>query len=298
MMNASANLSSLLNDFRAAHRQQEIEAGGHRWRFITGGSSEPAVVLIAGAGGTAESMFTVHAALEPKHHVISIGIPGAVATIAETVAGIEAILDHLGIRRAVIVGHSLGGMVAQLFARTYPERVAGLVLANTGIYLGARAVLLPRAAQLLSCLPAALLRHLVQSQMNRLLRPAAAADFWCEFYQNELQDVDAAARLKMSFALLADALRCLRRQPLRAGEESARTIPVQIIASEDDTGFKRAETELLRTIYPKARQIVLPAPTGHQSFIFRLAEYVGAIEELCTRITQLLPVSQMRSGMR
>ena len=37
-----------------------------------------------------------------------------------------AVLDHLGIDRAHIVGASMGGMIAQIFAARYPERTAGL----------------------------------------------------------------------------------------------------------------------------------------------------------------------------
>ncbi len=48
-------------------------------------------------------------------------------------ADIAALLDALGIRQAVIVGHSMGGSIAQRFAIDYPERTRGLVL------VGARA---------------------------------------------------------------------------------------------------------------------------------------------------------------
>jgi pimeloyl-ACP methyl ester carboxylesterase len=41
------------------------------------------------------------------------------------------VLGELGIRRAAIVGLSLGGMVAQAFALAYPEQVSALVLAHT-----------------------------------------------------------------------------------------------------------------------------------------------------------------------
>jgi pimeloyl-ACP methyl ester carboxylesterase len=43
-------------------------------------------------------------------------------------ANTKALLDHLGIKRAAIVGHSLGGMLAVYFARDYPQTTAVLVL--------------------------------------------------------------------------------------------------------------------------------------------------------------------------
>jgi pimeloyl-ACP methyl ester carboxylesterase len=39
-----------------------------------------------------------------------------------------AVLDHLGIDRAHIVGASMGGMIAQIFAARYPARTAGLAI--------------------------------------------------------------------------------------------------------------------------------------------------------------------------
>lgn len=46
-------------------------------------------------------------------------------------ADLEALLDALGIERAVVCGLSMGGAVAQAFAAAHPERVCGLVLADT-----------------------------------------------------------------------------------------------------------------------------------------------------------------------
>lgn len=43
-------------------------------------------------------------------------------------ADVAALLDHLGIQKAALVGHSMGGYVSLAFARVYPERVTGLGL--------------------------------------------------------------------------------------------------------------------------------------------------------------------------
>ncbi len=46
-------------------------------------------------------------------------------------ADVAALQDTLGIRQAVVVGHCMGGYVAQRFAVDYPDRTRGLVLAAT-----------------------------------------------------------------------------------------------------------------------------------------------------------------------
>jgi len=44
------------------------------------------------------------------------------------------VLDHLGIARAIIVGHSWGGALAASFALDYPDRTAALVLLASPLY--------------------------------------------------------------------------------------------------------------------------------------------------------------------
>lgn len=51
--------------------------------------------------------------------------------IAELADDVVRLLDHLGIERAVCCGHSFGGLVAQEVALRYPERLSGLILAET-----------------------------------------------------------------------------------------------------------------------------------------------------------------------
>jgi pimeloyl-ACP methyl ester carboxylesterase len=57
------------------------------------------------------------------------------------VRDVEALTDSLGIDRVVIIGHSLGGRIATLFADRHPERMAGFVLVDIGPDLDARGAL-------------------------------------------------------------------------------------------------------------------------------------------------------------
>ena len=61
----------------------------------------------------------------------TVDSPYSMDDYASDIAGL---LDHLGIQKAAIVGHSMGGYVALAFARLYPERVSGLGL---GLFTGA-----------------------------------------------------------------------------------------------------------------------------------------------------------------
>ena len=59
------------------------------------------------------------------------GLPAASFDVADMAADVVAVLDEAGIRRAHVMGASLGGMVAQELAVDHPQRVDALVLVST-----------------------------------------------------------------------------------------------------------------------------------------------------------------------
>jgi pimeloyl-ACP methyl ester carboxylesterase len=93
-----------------------------------------AVLLLHGQPGSARDWDGVVAALEPGFEVIAIERPGWGGSGAAT--GLEgnalaavAALDARGVKRATVVGHSLGGGVAAWLGAFFGDRVAALVLA-------------------------------------------------------------------------------------------------------------------------------------------------------------------------
>ncbi len=74
-----------------------------------------------------------------KHRVITIDLLGHgqteslgyLHTMEDQADMIHDVLSHLRIRKAVFVGHSMGGYIALAFAELYPEFMKGLVLLNS-----------------------------------------------------------------------------------------------------------------------------------------------------------------------
>jgi 3-oxoadipate enol-lactonase len=58
-------------------------------------------------------------------------LPAGSFDVCDMAADVLAVLDHAGVRRAHVMGASLGGMVAQELAIDHPERVDRLVLVST-----------------------------------------------------------------------------------------------------------------------------------------------------------------------
>lgn len=102
------------------------------------GEGEP-LVLIQGFAGGHEAWFFQLGAFK-KHFKVVIfdnrgigrtdgaGQPYIIKTLADDVVGL---MEHLGIAKAHVLGLSLGGLVAQEVAISYPDRVIKLVLGST-----------------------------------------------------------------------------------------------------------------------------------------------------------------------
>jgi pimeloyl-ACP methyl ester carboxylesterase len=108
--------------------------------YKTAGEGEP-VLLIHGLGGDHRGWEFQEKDLAARFHIIMPDLRGHGQTTIEELGmmippdlvadDLNALLDHLGHDRVHVVGHSLGGMVAQNFVLRYPKKVEKLVLVDT-----------------------------------------------------------------------------------------------------------------------------------------------------------------------
>ncbi|MBS1616164.1 MAG: alpha/beta hydrolase [Bacteroidetes bacterium] len=101
--------------------------------------SGPALMLLHGFPASGTIWEPLIPLLAETHTLLIPDIPGSgqsqlgkpLPTIEELATLVPAILEHTGIERCVLVGHSMGGYIALAAAETFPEKLNGLMLVHS-----------------------------------------------------------------------------------------------------------------------------------------------------------------------
>jgi pimeloyl-ACP methyl ester carboxylesterase len=118
-------------------------AGGRLATYRLGAANADAPIVLAIHGITSSSrtwLATARAlgdraallAVDLRGRACSRGLPGPFG-LATHVRDMLAVLDHFGLQRAVVTGHSLGAYIAARLAGDHPDRVGRLVLVDGGL---------------------------------------------------------------------------------------------------------------------------------------------------------------------
>lgn len=129
---------------RLAPGEYEAALNGLRLHYTLRGSGPAVLAHSGGPGMDARNWddfahideFATVVALHPRGSGLSDPAPDGAYSLADYAADLEALRQHLGLERPVVMGWSHGGMVAQQFAFTYPDSLSRLILFDTTAYFG------------------------------------------------------------------------------------------------------------------------------------------------------------------
>lgn len=216
-----------------------------------------AVLLLHGYTDSWFSFARVFAGLARHYHVIAPDQRGhgdsdrpiegySMSALADDAV---ALLDTLGVERATVVGHCMGGYVAQRLASRYPERVERLVLVDSALTFTNDVIreLGQAVAELPDPVPVEFVRDF---QLSTVHIPPPAA----------FMDRIVAASCKLPARVWCSLMEGMQTDTPEIA--AAITVPTLVLWGDQDTVFSRDEQRRLVASIPGARWVVYPG-CGH-----------------------------------
>jgi pimeloyl-ACP methyl ester carboxylesterase len=259
-------------------------------RVLERPGKDPAVVLIHGLPGTAQDFDKVTALL-PGRHTVAFDRPGfgfssgGYHPLAEQLATIRQLLEALGLRRVVLVGHSYGGTLALAYAQRRPQDVRGLVLVDAAAG-GEHSDGFQRAqSHLVQVLSWPVVQPLADVTFSQLLRTASAKQ--ADSAAFDPGDVDPAHEhrvlaLNMQHEDLdAYAGEQLHADDVIAGVDKGLTTlgtPAIVVHGADDQFIELEHGRRLAALLPHARLAIVSG--GHMAPYDHPAVVAAAVREL------------------
>ncbi len=112
-----------------------ITTDGKRITYADSGAGDP-LVLLHGFTESLAMWDDFSRALQKEFRIIAVDLPGhghtdvfgATHTMEFMARVVRHVLDHLGVKSCIMIGHSMGGYVTLAFARHYPALLKGIGL--------------------------------------------------------------------------------------------------------------------------------------------------------------------------
>ncbi len=264
-----------------------VQVGNWRLHVRDSGPHDaPAIILIHGFGASLQTWDAWAEGLSRKHRVIRFDLPGsglslpdpaADYTDASSIELLLALMNHLGLPRASIAGHSIGGRIAWTFAATHPERVERLVLvapdgfASPGFEYGKA----PEVPSVLGLMRYALPKPLLRMNLKpAYANPEMLSDVLIDRYYDLIRAPGARQAMldRMRQTVLVDP------RPLLAAIRA----PTLLVWGERDAMIPLTNSNDYLKALPDARLVSFPA-AGHLPQEEAAADSLAAVESFLDR---------------
>jgi pimeloyl-ACP methyl ester carboxylesterase len=249
--------------------------------------ASPPLVLVHGFTGHRDDWIEVLPALSAHRRAIAIDLRGhgdsesksatSSYSFEQLVKDLRGLLDHLGIDRCDLLGHSVGGMVVLRFALAHPERVRSLIFMNTAPEVPealSRDAWL-KATEIAEARGMGFLQDLSEKVGRHEADPILAT--WGERYWLH-QRRRLRAMTPESYRGVGAALFESESLVSRLGEVQ---LPSLVIVGEGDHEFLPG-AELFDAHLPNAWRVTIP-DSGHHPHQENKAAWLAAIEEFLDR---------------
>jgi pimeloyl-ACP methyl ester carboxylesterase len=271
-----------------------------------GRADGPTVVLTPGWGATTTEWFHLRRQLGGRYRLVAWDLPGIGRSkgpadrnfrVDKMAADLRAVLDEVGGGPAVLLGHSLGGMVVLEFARQYPDelsrRVAGLVVVHgthtdpvrttefaTLLTALQKPVLEPLCYLMIGLSPVVWVMNLL-SYLNGTLHLAIYRELFS--WAGTWGQLEFACRYALPIWPATYARGTLGMFRFHATDALPHIgVPVLVVAADRDKMTKPAASEQMRAAIPDAELVTL-TPAGHMGLIQRPDEFGRAVEGFLAR---------------
>lgn len=227
------------------------------------------LLLIAGLASDAVSWIFQREPLQQSHRVIACDNRGVARspkppgpyTIAEMADDLLELLDHLELPQVAVLGHSLGGAIAQHLALHQPQRVSRLILACTGARFSGRTLAIVESWS--GCLAlgggSQLLGRCLFPWLytKEFLDQPGALEACIEALENHPYALEAAP--------IAAQVEALRAHDLRA-QLSSLNVPTLVLGAEQDLLATPEDCRQLHRLIP-ASQLKILDYSGHSCML-------------------------------
>ena len=263
-------------------QQKELTCNDKRLHYRIEGDGE-AIVLVHGFMESSAIWEAFGTELARNFLCIAPDLPGhgqsgnlsEVHTMTMMADCLKAILDHEGIQRCILVGHSMGGYVSLDFSAHYTSRVAGLVLFHSSALPDSEEARRNRERTI----------EVVRQNHHGFIAqfiPSLFAEFNAEPLQTEIETLMNQARAMAPESIIA-AQAGMKERPGYLELLTTLTCPVLFIGGKHDSRIP-ADKLMAQAMLPWHSEVLLLGNAGHMGYLEAPAQTFQALRYFCERV--------------